>query len=119
VVGVGRAGHEASAVSLQGGGDPVLLEDSTIDLGDPPRPGSAVVLTADPDAGPGSVVVRGNVLGGGRWVLLQNGPGSGRLDVLITGNRFRRGAEEQPLRVSRVAALSDNSYLDGAPLPGS
>jgi hypothetical protein len=37
-------------VSLPGG--PGLLEDSTIDLGDPPRPGSAVVLTDDTDGAP-------------------------------------------------------------------
>jgi hypothetical protein len=39
--------------------------------------------------------------------------------VLITGNRFRRGAEEQSLRLSPVATPSDNGYLGLAPLPGS
>jgi hypothetical protein len=37
--------------------------------------------------------------------------------VRISGNRFRRDAEEAPLRVSRGAVLEDNSYLDGAGLP--
>jgi hypothetical protein len=62
------------------------------------------------------VVIRGNVLGGGRYTVRQDEPRV-RSDVRITGNRFRRDAEQAPLRVSRRAVLEDNSYLDGGRLP--
>jgi len=67
---VGGGGAEPNGVVLRGGGGPVLLEDNTIDTGDESRSGSAVLLAADPSGPDGSVVVRGNVLGGGRWILV-------------------------------------------------
>jgi hypothetical protein len=56
------------------------------------------------------------VLGGGRYTVRQDEPGVAS-DVRITGNRFRRDAEEAPLRVPRRTVLEDNRYLDGARLP--
>jgi hypothetical protein len=119
---VGGGGAEPSGVVLRGGGGPVLLEDNTIDTGDESRSGSAVLLAADPSGPDGSVVVRGNVLGGGRWILRQDGDRTSQVDVLITGNRFRQDPTrpdpaQEPLRVSRDAVLTDNSYLGGGALP--
>jgi hypothetical protein len=65
----------------------------------------------------GPVVVRGNVLGGGRFTLQQDSPAAVMTDMSVTDNRFRRGAGEGPLRVSRRAVLDNNTYLDGGPLP--
>ncbi|GAA0934655.1 hypothetical protein [Pseudonocardia zijingensis] len=109
-------GREASALVVRGSGRDVLVEDNEIDVGD--GPGSAVLLDPD-DAAPadeGSILIRGNVLGGGRYTVREDEPGVPS-DVRISGNRFRRDAGEAPLRVSRRAVLEDNSYLDGAGLP--
>jgi hypothetical protein len=62
------------------------------------------------------IVIRGNVLGGGRYTVRQDESGVAS-DVRISGNRFHRDAEQAPLRVSRRAVLEDNNYLDGARLP--
>jgi len=112
------SGREASALVVQGTGQDVLVEDNKIDLGSGPGRDSAVLLApADPaERAEGSVVIRGNVLGGGRYTVREDAPG-GPSDVRISGNRFRRDAEEAPLRVSRRTVLEDNSYLDGAGLP--
>jgi hypothetical protein len=108
--------REASALVVLGSGRDVLVEDNEVDVG--PGGGSAVLL--DPDRttgrGEGPIVIRGNVLGGGRYTLREDEPGTPS-DVRISGNRFRRDAEEAPLRVSRRAVVEDNSYLDGAGLP--
>jgi hypothetical protein len=108
--------REASALVVLGSGRDVLVEDNEVDVG--PGRGSAVLL--DPDRttgrGEGPIVIRGNVLGGGRYTLREDEPGTPS-DVRISGNRFRRDAEEAPLRVSRRAVVEDNSYLDGAGLP--
>ena len=114
-VGTGPGG-EARAVLL-GGDGPVLLEDNVIDVGGPTRPGSAVLLAPGPSGADSPVVIRGNVLGGGRWILREDAAGIGDAQILITGNRFRRDPEQQPLRVSGDAVLTDNSYLDGGALP--
>jgi hypothetical protein len=111
-------GREASALVVQGSGRDVLVEDNEVDVGSGPGRGSAVLLDPDRTAGRGEgpIVIRGNVLGGGRYTLREDEPGTPS-DVRISGNRFRRDAEEAPLRVSRRAVLEDNSYLDGAGLP--
>jgi hypothetical protein len=111
-------GREASALVVQGSGRDVLVEDNDVDVGSGPGRGSAVLLVPDRTAerGEGPIVIRGNVLGGGRYTLREDEPGTPS-DVRISGNRFRRDAEEAPLRVSRRAVLEDNSYLDGAGLP--
>ena len=115
---VGQPGREASALVVRGSGRDVLVEDNKVDVGSGPGRGSAVLLDPDRAAerGEGPIVIRGNVLGGGRYTLREDEPGSPS-DVRISGNRFRRDAEEAPLRVSRRAVLEDNSYLDGAGLP--
>jgi hypothetical protein len=108
--------REASALVVLGSGRDVLVEDNEVDVG--PGRGSAVLLDPDRTAGRGEgpIVIRGNVLGGGRYTLREDQPGAPS-DVRISGNRFRRDAEEAPLRVSRRAVVEDNSYLDGAGLP--
>lgn len=109
-------GREASALVIHGSGRDVLVEDNKVDAG--PGGGSAVLLDPDEVVGieEGPIVIRGNVLGGGTYTLREDEPGAPS-DVRISGNRFRRDAEEAPLRVSRRAVLEDNSYLDGAGLP--
>ncbi|GAA1218407.1 hypothetical protein [Pseudonocardia alaniniphila] len=112
-------GGDAHALVLRGTGSNVLVEDNRIELGDGPGRASAVLLAPD-KAGrraDGPVVIRGNVLGGGRYTVQQDSPSAVMTDVVITGNRFRRGAGDIPLRVSRRAVLEDNMYLDGGPLP--
>lgn len=109
--------REASALVVRGSGRDVLVEDNKVDVGSGPGRGSAVLLDPDRTArGEGPIVIRGNVLGGGRYTVREDEPGAPS-DVRISGNRFRRDAEEAPLRVSRRAVLEDNSYLDGAGLP--
>jgi len=76
----------------------------------------AAGLAVGPAAAPDSAtVVRGNVLGGGRYTVHDED----RTDLLITGNRFRRAADRdaEPVRVSRQAVLEDNTYLEGGLLP--
>lgn len=109
-------GREVSALVVRGTGRDVLVEDNRIELGSGAGRDSAVLLApAEPaDRAEGAVVIRGNVLGGGRYTLRQDRLAT---DVQISGNRFRRGTEEAPLRVSRRAVLEDNTYLDGAQLP--
>ncbi|QYN33015.1 hypothetical protein K1T35_31345 [Pseudonocardia sp. DSM 110487] len=111
-------GREASALVVRGNGRDVLVEDNEVDVGSGPGRGSAVLLDPERTAGrdDGPIVIRGNVLGGGRYTVREDEPGSPS-DVRISGNRFRRDAEEAPVRVSRRAVLEDNSYLDGAGLP--
>jgi hypothetical protein len=106
----------ASALVVQGSGRDVLVEDNEVDVG--PGSGSAVLLDPEGTAGRGEgpITIRGNVLSGGRYTLREDEPGAPS-DVRISGNRFRRDAEEAPLRVSRRAVLEDNSYLGGAGLP--
>ncbi len=92
------------------------LEDSLAELGDGPGRESAVLVAPGPAAAPDSAtVVRGNVLGGGRYTVHDED----RTDVLITGNRFRRAADRdaEPVRVSRQAVLEDNTHLEGGLLP--
>jgi hypothetical protein len=112
-------GGDAHALVLRGAGSDVLVEDSRIELGDGPGRASAVLLAPE-KAGrraDGPIVIRGNVLGGGRYTVQQDSPAAVMTDVVITGNRFRRGAGDVPLRVSRRAVIEDNTYLDGGPLP--
>jgi hypothetical protein len=110
--------REVSALVVQGTGRDVLVEDNHVELGSGPGRDSAVLLAPEDPAerAEGPIVIRGNVLGGGRYTVRQDEPGVAS-DVRITGNRFRRGAEEAPLRVSRRTVLEDNRYLDGARLP--
>lgn len=97
------------------------VEDNRIELGGAATGGggSAVLLDPDGSAGRGvtPLVIRGNVLGGGRHTVEQDTTAAEPADVLITGNRFLRDAEQGPLRVSRRAVLTDNTYVDGGPLP--
>jgi hypothetical protein len=114
-------GREASALVVRGAGRDVLVEDNRVELGSGPGRDSAVLLDPDErsersERAEGPIVIRGNLLGGGRYTVRQNEPG-GASDVRITGNRFRRDAEQAPLRVARGVVLEDNSYLDGARLP--
>ena len=112
-------GGDVHALVLRGTGSNVLVEDNRIELGDGPGRASAVLLAPE-KAGrraDGPVVIRGNVLGGGRYTVQQDSPAAVMTDVVITGNRFRRGAGDIALRVSRRAVLEDNMYLDGGPLP--
>jgi hypothetical protein len=111
-------GDAASGLVVHGTGRDVLVEDNTVELGNGPGRDSAVLLApAKPaERAEGAVVIRGNVLGGGRYTVRQDEPRV-RSDVRITGNRFRRDAEQAPLRVSRRAVLEDNTYLDGGRLP--
>lgn len=112
-------GVRANAVVLRGL-DP-RVEDNRIELDGAPGDdgGSAVLLSPDESAGQGvdPLVIRGNVLGGGRHTVEQDPRAAEPSDLLITGNRFLRDAEQGPLRVSRRAVLSDNAYVDGGPLP--
>ena len=111
-------GREASALVVRGTGRGVFVEDNRVELGSGPGRDSAVLLAPDepPERAEGPVVIRGNVLGGGRYTVRQDEPRVAS-DVRITGNRVRRGAEQAPLRVSRRTVLEDNAYLDGVRLP--
>jgi hypothetical protein len=108
------AGAELHAVVLQGSGD-MLVEDNRIGLG--AGPGSAVLLAPEEAGRRGPVVIRGNVVGGGSYTMVQDSAAAEPADVRITGNRFHRDAERGPLRVSRRTVLIDNTYLDGGLLP--
>lgn len=110
--------REASALVVRGTGRDVLVEDNRVELGSGPGRDSAVLLAPERPAerADGAVVIRGNVLGGGRYTVRQDEPAVPS-DVQITGNRFRPDAEQAPLRVSRRAVLEDNAYLDGSRLP--
>ena len=112
-------GVAADAVVLRVGAGPVLLEDNMIDYGDADDGGDAVLLVPDAPGrrGRGSVVVRGNTLGGGRWVLRQDPASEDRADILVTGNRFRRDGDRDPVRVSPGTVLTDNGYDDRGLLP--
>ena len=101
------SGTEPDALVLTG--DDVTVEDNRVEPG--PAAGSAVRVAAAPD---GSAVVRGNVLGGGRYTVHEDGSGPG--DLRITGNRFRRDALLGSLRVSPSAVLADNRFDDGRPV---
>jgi hypothetical protein len=111
------SGREADALVLQGTGRDVLVEDNRVELGR--GPGSAVLVAPDRvgERAEGPVVIRGNLLGGGQYTLRQDSPAASMTDVRITGNRFRRDAEQAPLRVPRRAVLEDNTYIDGGQLP--
>jgi len=108
---------DAPADGLVVRGDDVLVEDNRIEPG--PVAGSAVHVL--PAAAPGErpVVIRGNVLGGGGYTVHEDtAPDSGGpVEVLITGNRFRRDAAQGPLHVSSSVVLSENTFVDGRPLP--
>ena len=110
-------GRETDALVLQGTGRDVVVEDNRVELG--PGPGSAVLVAPERagERAEGAVEIRGNLLGGGNYTLRQDSPAATMTDVRITGNRFRRDAEQGPLRVPRRAVLEDNTYLDGGPLP--
>jgi hypothetical protein len=113
-----RAGRPVSALVVRGTGHDVLVEDNRVELGNGPGRDTAVLLApaAPAERADGPVVIRGNVLGGGRYTVRQEEPRVAS-DVRISGNRFRRDAEEAPLRVPRHTVLEDNVYLDGAQLP--
>lgn len=125
-------GVTADAVVLSGTAP--VLEDNRIDLGagpltrtvageaapaSVPGRGSAVLLAPDGsgERAEGPLVIRGNVLGGGRYTVAQDPSAAEPADVWITDNRFRRDAEQGPLRVSPRAVLTGNGYVDGGPLP--
>jgi hypothetical protein len=111
-------GAESHALVLLGSGSDILVEDNLVELGSGPRRGSAVLLAPEKPATrtDGPVLIRGNVLGGGRYTLAQDAAAA-LSEVRITGNRFQRDAGEGPLRVSRRAVLDGNTYLDGGLLP--
>jgi hypothetical protein len=99
-------GAEPDALVLRG--DDVTVEDNRVEPGS--AAASAVRVAATPD---GSAVIRGNLLGGGRYTVHTDGPG----DVRITGNRFRRDSARGPLRVTASAVLADNTFDDGRAVP--
>jgi hypothetical protein len=109
-------GRAASALVVRGTGRDVQVEDNRIELGRGPGRDSAILLAPPEPAelSEGAVVIRGNVLGGGRYTVRQDRIPA---DVQITDNEFHRDAEQAPLRVSRRAVLQDNRYLDGGQLP--
>jgi hypothetical protein len=108
------AGAAARAVVVEGGD--ALVEDNRVELGDGPDRASAVLLAPAP--GGGAVVVRGNELGGGRYVLHQV-PAADGAEVVVSGNRIRRPADPgaRPLRVGRGAVVEGNTWRDGGLLP--
>jgi hypothetical protein len=111
-------GGEVSGLVVRGTGRDVLVEDNTVEWGSGPGRDSAVLLAPQKaaESAEGAIVIRGNVLGGGRYTVRQDEPGFPS-DVRITGNRFLRDAEQAPLRVSRRTVVEDNTYLDGGRLP--
>lgn len=114
---VPAAGTESDGLALRGPGGDVLVEDNRIELGSGPGYRSAVLLAPEPGrGGEGPVVIRGNVLGGGRYTVHEDSAGR-FIDVRVTGNRFHRDAEQGPLRVSPRAMLADNTFVDGALIP--
>jgi hypothetical protein len=112
-------GRQASALVMRGTGDDVVVEDNRIELGVGPGRDTAVLLAPEGrgERADGPVVIRGNVLGGGRYTVRQDVPAAAMTDVRISGNRFVRDAEQGPMRVSPRAVLEENVYLDGGKLP--
>lgn len=110
-------GVQADGLVLQAADGDVLVEDNRVDPG--VAAASAVrVAPAGPATGADTpAVIRGNVLGGGRYTLHEDTAAGGPADVVITGNRFQRNAGAAPLRVSSRAVLSNNTFLDGGLLP--
>ncbi len=108
------AATRADGLVVRGSGGDILVEDNRIELGT--GTGSAVRVAPGEAGADRAVVIRGNVLSGGRYTIYEDA--GGMIDVRITGNRLRRDAELGPLRVSLRAVLAENTYIDGGPLPG-
>lgn len=110
-------GDQADGLVLQAASGDVVIEDNRVDPG--PATASAVrMVPVGPGPAPdGPVVIRGNVLGGGRYTLQEDTSKGGPVQAVITGNRFHRSAGSVPLRVSPRAVLSNNTFVDGGPLP--
>jgi hypothetical protein len=101
-------------------GPDVVIEGTTVRMGERHR--SAVGVEGRPGAaGPGGrdgpVVLRMNVLGGGEYTVRQAGGVAD--DVEVVGNRFARDFGQAPMRLSPTAVTAENTYLDGAPVPGA
>ncbi|WP_214370164.1 hypothetical protein [Pseudonocardia sp. H11422] len=121
---VAAPGRSTDALRLVAPGGDVLVEDNRIEMGREPGHNSALLLAPaqrgrGDTAGNGTVVIRGNLLGGGEYTLRQL-PASGGTapEVRITGNQFRRDALAGPLRVPATSLLADNIFVDGGAVPG-
>ncbi|WP_300008223.1 hypothetical protein [Pseudonocardia sp.] len=90
----------------------VVVEGTTVRMGERHR---SAVSIAPGDGPPGPVVVRRNVLGGGDYTVLQSVGAADAVEVVE--NRFARDAGRAPMRLAPAAAATDNTYLDGAPVP--
>lgn len=108
-------GAQTPAVELAPRSGAALIEGNRVDAG-PERP-AALRLAGPVDRWGPEVIVRNNVLRGGRITLHQQG-GAGD-PVRILGNRFGRDAIEAPLRVAPVAVVDGNTYVDGGTVRGS
>jgi len=109
-------GSESTALALLVPDGDVLVEDNRVEMGTGPGHRSALLIApgrAGGRVGDGSVLIRGNVLGGGEYTVHQATGASEMTDVRLTGNRFQRDARVQPLRVPASAVLVDNTFVDG------
>ncbi len=109
-------GSESTALALLVPDGDVLVEDNRVEMGTGPGHGSALLIApgrSGDRSGGGSVLIRGNVLGGGEYTVDQVTGASELTDMRLTGNRFQRGAGVQPLRVPASAVLVDNTFVDG------
>lgn len=92
----------------------VVVEHTTVRMDE----GHHSAVRIDPHGGlEGPIVVRGNVLGGGEYTVLQ--PDAAADAVRILDNRFARDAARAPLRIAPTTESSGNLFVDGAPLAGS
>lgn len=107
-------GVRGDALVLVGGSGEILVEDNRVEM----RPaGGAAVRVAAVGRSDATVMVRGNVLGGGRYTVHEDAAAGTMSEVWLENNRFRRDAAQGPLRVSRRVVQVDNMFVDGGRLP--
>lgn len=104
-------GEQGNGVEIRGAD--VVVEDSTVRMDGQHR--SAVLIAPENDAG-GPIVLRANVLGGGRYTVRQTVDTPE--DVQILDNRFAHDAARSPIRLEPTAMTSGNTFVDGAPVAG-
>jgi hypothetical protein len=108
-------GVRPDALVLVGASGEILVEDNKVEM--QPSDGAAVRVAAVGRSA-ANVVIRGNVLGGGRYTVHEDAAAGSMSEVWLENNRFRRDATQGPLRVSRRVVQVDNTFVDGGRLPG-
>ena len=107
-------GVRPDALVLVGSEGEILVEDNRIEVS---PAGGAAVRVAPVGRSSAAVVIRGNVLGGGRYTVHEDAVAGTMAEVWLQNNRFRRDAAQGPLRVSRRVVQVENTFVDGGRLP--